>query len=103
MGFDEYGRRDIYSNFDKNKPSKTKFESAFSSPKPFAIKRSYDNPQQSTHLREKTDEASDITSGAESDHHSVDSVGDYSPTSNGRRYPKRDSYFTYGNSDYRRY
>ncbi|CAL1292892.1 unnamed protein product [Larinioides sclopetarius] len=103
MGFDEYGRRDIYSNFDKNKQSKTKFDSAFSSPKPFAIKRSYDNPQQGRHLREKADEASDITSGAESDHHSMGSAGDYSPISNGRRYPKRDSYFTYGDGDYRRY
>ncbi|XP_055928723.1 ionotropic receptor 93a-like [Argiope bruennichi] len=104
IGFDEYGRRDIYSNFDKNKQSKTKFESTFSSPKRFAIKRSYDNPQHGKQLREKTDVISDITSGAEeSDHHSMDSVGDYSPTSNGRRYPKRDSYFTYGNSDFRRY
>ncbi|GIY11258.1 hypothetical protein CEXT_448031 [Caerostris extrusa] len=43
MTFDEYGRRDIYSNYDKNNQSKTKFDTAYSSPKPFVIKRSYDN------------------------------------------------------------
>ncbi|GFR06280.1 ionotropic receptor 93a [Trichonephila clavata] len=104
MRFDEYGRRDIYTNYDRNKRTKSNFTSEYSSPKPFAIKRSYDNPQHGRKAKEKVSEASDIASGAESDHHSMNSSGDYSPISNGgRRYPKRESYFTYGSGDYRKY
>ncbi|GFT87627.1 ionotropic receptor 93a [Nephila pilipes] len=104
MRFDEYGRRDIYSNYDNIKKSKSNFDSEFSTPQPFAIKRSYDNPRNGRPAQEKRDEASDFTDGGDSDQLSMESIGDNSPTSNrGRRYPQRESYFSYGNGDFRRY
>lgn len=98
MGFDEYGRRDIYTNYPTNNNSN--YNSPFSSPKRFAVKKSYDNPNQEKKQNGKNDENTDANSGNESDHLSVDSVGSPSPPPN----RKKDSYFTYGeNGDYKRY
>lgn len=96
LGFDEYGRRDIYTNYANNNSN---YSSPFSSPKRFAVKKSYDNPGKGKKQNGKNDESTDVNSGAESDHLSVDSIGSPSPPLN----RKKDSYFTYENGDYKRY
>ncbi|KAG8201455.1 hypothetical protein JTE90_024325 [Oedothorax gibbosus] len=94
-GFDEYGRRDIYNSFAKNK---TNYDSPFSSPKRFAVKKDYDNQDQEKNSNKNKKESSD-NAGYDSDQLSVTSANSPSPPL--RR--KRESYFSYENEDYKRY
>nr|QHA94735.1 ionotropic receptor 93a-3 [Pardosa pseudoannulata] len=97
VGFDEHGRRDIYTNY--NNSSRTVFGGSYDQPKPYAIKRNYDDPSIG---RRRMEEVKKTAYSEDSDHMSVDSGGEYTDNTKSPR-RKRKSYFTYDNGEYRRY
>nr|XP_015907386.1 ionotropic receptor 93a-like [Parasteatoda tepidariorum] len=69
---DEYGRRDIYNNYDSDNAERTNFGGEYTNNNSFAIRRSYENAERNTQANEQS------------------------------RYGNNDSYFTYENGDHQR-
>ncbi|XP_054709202.1 ionotropic receptor 93a-like, partial [Uloborus diversus] len=99
MRFDEYGRRDIYTNYDENNLRSTYGERM--EPNSYAIKRSFDNPAYGRQFIENITNNLGYNS-EKSEDHSLNSDGEQRNLNSGEK--DDEPYFSYrGDGDYRKY